>query len=663
MAFMRENKAFVRGIEPEVGELPAPELQAALLSRAEGGQRIGEEEIKKATETLKSYQRDKANLESRLVEDELWWELRHWEVIRRKDGGRPGCADGKKNARVAAEPSSAWLFNAIANKHADAMDNYPEPTVLPREESDRESAEVLSQVLPVILEYNDFEQSYSDAWWEKLKHGTAAYGVFWNPEKENGLGDVDIKPLDLLKLFWEPGVTDIQKSRNLFIVELAETELLEQRYPALKGKIGGDVVDVKQYLHDESIDNTKKSVVVDWYYKQRSPAGKTVLHYAKFVGSELLYASENDARYAERGYYDHGLYPVVLDVMFPEKGTPVGFGYVAICRDPQMYIDELFGAVLENARQATRRRYFISNSTGVNEDELLDETRPLVHVEGELADRRLQEMAYEPLGSIYVSIAQMKIDEMKETAANRDVNSGGSGGSVTAAAAIAALQEAGNKMSRDMISASYRSHAKVSRMVVELIRQFYDEARSFRVTGPRGMMEFAKVSNAALRDQPSGTDAAGQQLYRRPVFDLKIAAQKRNPFSRMEQNERAKELYGLGFFNPERAQEALGALDMMDFEGIDDVRDRVEQGATLLNQVRQLQSQVEQLLAMAGVSRSTGNGQQATGDEGREGLPQSPAATAPSGRGPTTADGIMQSRTPRSGYTERLVERSTPSVE
>ena len=145
------------------------------------------------------------------------------------------------------------------------MDNYPEPVVLPRERSDEESAKVLSSVLPVILEYNDYEQTYSDNWWEKLKHGTAAYGVFWNSAKENGLGDVDIREIDLLKLFWEPGVTDIQKSRNLFLAELVDEELLEQQYPEHKGHLGGGAIDIKQYVYDDTVDTSGKSVVVDWY--------------------------------------------------------------------------------------------------------------------------------------------------------------------------------------------------------------------------------------------------------------------------------------------------------------------------------------------------------------------------------------------------------------
>lgn len=620
--------------------------------------RIGEKEIARAIDILTKYKQGKAMLETRVVEDELWWELRHWEVMRR-DRARTG-----KDTDVRPEPTSAWLFNSITNKHADAMDNFPEPVVLPREQSDEQSAKTLSSILPVVLEYNDFEQTYSDNWWEKLKHGTAAYGVFWDPEKDNGLGDIAIQEIDLLKLFWEPGITDIQKSRNLFIVELVDEDLLEQMYPEHKGHLGGSVIDVKEYIYDDTVDTSNKSVVVDWYYKRKNPAGQTILHYAKFVGTTLLYASENDPDYQERGWYDHGLYPVVLDVLFPEKGTPVGFGYVAICKDPQLYIDKLSANILENAMMTTRKRFFASDSTGINEEEFKDWSKPIIHVQGELDDRRLQEIVTQPLSSVYLDVMQLKVEEMKDTASNRDVNSGSTGSGVTAAAAIAALQEAGNKSSRDMIAASYRTHVQINSMCIELMRQFYDETRSFRITGNTpGSYRFEEFNNAAIRDQPMPTAYPGQEtVYRRPIFDVKIKAQKKNPFSRMEQNERAKELYGLGFFNPERAQEALGALEMMEFEGIDKVREQVQQGQTLLNICQQMSQQMDQmaLLLQALTGKDMGVGAEPQGSGNSQGGSRPAGRSAGGGSG--LASAVTQAQTPMTDYGTRLAARSTPNM-
>ena len=541
--------------------------------RTETALPVGAEQLAEAAETLRRYAAAKAPLEQRIAEDELWWLLRQGEA---KTPGSP-CAPELPEAR------SAWLFNTILNKHADVMDNYPEPVVLPRERSDEESARTLSAVLPALLESCSFEQTWSDLAWDKLKHGTAVWGVFWDSSKLGGLGDVDIRGVDLMKIFWEPGVRDIQKSRNLFLVDLADTDALEARYPQFAGRLSGVWPGaVRSYAGGEEADLSKKSVVVDWYYKRRTPEGRTLLHYVKFCGDCLLYASENDPAYAARGFYDHGRYPVVFDVLFPRKGSPAGFGYISVTKNPQQFIDRLSSSILETSMMAAKKRFFVSTSTNVNPAQFADWEQRIVPVEGELSDTRIREIRVDPVPGVCMEVLREKIAEMKDTAGNRDVNSGQTGSGVTAAAAIVALQEAGNKSSRDLISAGYRAHCAVMGLAIELMRQFYDEARVFRIAGADGGEgSYVILGSDALRERLGGIGADGQTLWRKPVFDLKIKAQKRNPFSRMELNERAKELFALGFFNPARAGEALAALEMMDFEGVEAVRARVRRGAGL----------------------------------------------------------------------------------
>lgn len=142
--------------------------------------------------------------------------------------------------------------------------------------------------------------------------------MFWNPQKYNGLGDIEIKKIDLLNLFWEPGIENIQDSRNIFHVCLRDNDVLSQEYPQLKGKLGGKTIETSQYIYDDNIDTSEKSVVVDWYYK-RLVGSRTVLHYCKFCNGEVLFASENDPQYAESGFYNHGKYPFVFDTLFPEE--------------------------------------------------------------------------------------------------------------------------------------------------------------------------------------------------------------------------------------------------------------------------------------------------------------------------------------------------------
>ena len=533
---------------------------------------IGEKEILKAMQILSEYKNGKINMERRVVENEKWWKLQHWDIIRGNNTSDP-------------EPASAWLFNSIASKHADAMDGFPEPVVLPRELGDTKEAKALSSILPVILERNDFEKVYSDAWWYKLKTGTACYGVFWNNRRENGKGDVDIKQMDILNLFWEPGIKDIQKSRNLFTVELVENDVLEELYPNITGKTGGGCIDVAKYLYDDTVDTSTKSVVVDWYYK-RNVNGREVVHYCKFVNNNVLYASQNDPIYKDRGYYDHGMYPFVFDALFIEEGTPCGFGYIDIMKDVQMYIDKLNQIIIKNTMQAGRRRFFISDNTGINEEEFADWSREFVHVAGNVDERNLREITVSQLDTGVINLLHQKIDELKEVSGNRDVTSGGTARGVTAASAIAALQEAGNKLSRDMITNSYRAFRHINYLIIELIRQFYDDDRCFRITGTDGKEEFIFYNNSAI---------GGAISQKRPIFDIDVKSQKTSPFSKTAQNELAKELFMAGIFDPDKSQQALICIEMMDFEGKNAIIERIKANLQTNQKMAEMNEQMQKM--------------------------------------------------------------------
>ena len=539
---------------------------------------IGTEQVRAAMETLKKYKQGKQNLEQRIIENEQWFKLRHWDSIQTSN-------------KSELKPASAWLFNCIANKHADAMDNFPSPNILPREESDKFEAKMLSSIIPVILDQTDFEEVYDNVWDYKLKAGTGVYGVFWEQSKNNGLGDITIRKVDLLNLFWEPGITDIQNSRNFFHVELRDNDLLEAEYPQLKGNTG-DSSTVSKYNYDDTVDTQNKSAVVDWYYKKRVN-GSLVLHYCKFVGETVLYASENEAQYAQRGWYDHGMYPFVFDVLFSVEGSPCGFGYIDVGKSAQEYIDRGNQAIMMNMLANAKPRYFIRKDGAVNEEEYADTGKDFIHVDGNLGQDSVIPVQGKGLSDIYVKVINDKIDELKETTGNRDVSTGGTSHGVTAASALAALQEAGSKLSRDSSKSSYRAFKRICIMVIELIRQFYDIPRSFRILGNSGAQEFVSYSNQGIVAQPQGIEMGVDMGYRLPQFDIEVSAQKASPYSKMSQNELALQFFQTGFFNPQIADQALAAIEMMDFDRKDFIMQRIIQNA--------MQYQQSMMMGMMGI--------------------------------------------------------------
>lgn len=564
-------------------------------------QPIGTKEIDEALQTLLQYKRDKQALTDRIVNAEEWWKNNHWD--------RFSSASSNPND---TQPVSAWLFNSIINKHADFMDNFPCPAILEREESDREIAKMLSSVVPVILEQNGFERTYSECSWDKPKIGTGIYGVFWNPEKENGLGDIDIKHMDVINMFWEAGVDDIQKSRNVFTVEMMDRDLLEEEYPEIKDKTQAEIIYKPEYLYESNLDTTNKVQVIDWYYKKRIRAEvngitttKTILHYCKFIPGVVLYATENDPEMQYTGWYDHGMYPFVCDAMFPEKGSPAGFGYLDIMVNPQEYIDKLDQVILKSA-MLNRPRYFVSNSAGINEQEFADMSNDFVHCSGSVDESQIQQIKVPQMSDGVFKIREEKIEELKETSGNRDFSQGGTTSGVTAASAIAALQEAGSKLSRDMIKETYTAYSSTVTMVIELIRQFYTLPRCYRITQPNGEAQYIELTNESLQPQQDNM-MDGELSARRPVFDVKVAAQKASPYSRIANNELAKELFGMGVFNPQIADQAMAVVTMMDFDRRDEVLKKIQENGLMYQQLQQMQAAMVQMADV--IAQTTGNTQ------------------------------------------------------
>ena len=580
----------------EIEQRPATEPRAAMKAVQVI---IGPEQIKKFTQVLEEYKTGKSRTEQRILESEQWWKLRNTIVEEKetnigKDGGYT-CVSG-------------WLHNVIVSKHADAMDAYPEPNILPREAGDKGEARMLSAIVPCILEQNHFESTYSDAMWQKIKTGTGVYKIIWDKSKLNGLGDITVERVNLLNIYWEPGVTDIQKSRYFFHTELWDKDILEQKYPELKGKLKGQSFMSTKFLYDDHVNTENKHTVIDVYYHKHIN-GKNTLQYCKYVGDQVIYATENDTQRptqqavdpvteqpilvevglsaAERGLYDHGMFPYVFDALYPIEGSPCGYGYVDICRNPQTTIDMLNTSFVKNAMTGAIPRYFSRGDGSVNEEEFLDLSKPIIHAPGGVDENALRAVQHNSLDGNYINVLDRVIQELRETSGNTETSTGNISSGVTAASAIAALQEASGKGSKDSTRNSYRAYSRLVEICIELIRQFYDMPRKFRILGQYGAEQYVSYTNAGIQLQPQGNDLGQDMGYRLPVFDITVSAQKKNVYTKISQNELAVQFFQLGFFNPQMTDQTLMCLDMMEFDGKDGIMQKVAQNGTMYQKLLQ----------------------------------------------------------------------------
>ena len=138
------------------------------------------------------------------------------------------------------------------------------------------------------------------------------------------------------------------------------------------------------------------------------------------------------------------------------------------------------------------------------------------------------------------------------------------------------------------------------------------------------------------------------ELFRKPVYDIVIKPQKRSPYSKLAQNELAKELYNLGFFNPQYAEMSMTALELMDFDGIEGVKQRVQQGQTLLNMVNQLAQELASIKGTLGMA-----------PEGTQEPVSAPHVSGGKSMGQAQKNAQMANMT---DYGARLASRAQPNV-
>ena len=137
--------------------------------------------------------------------------------------------------------------------------------------------------------------------------------------------------------------------------------------------------------------------------------------------------------------------------------------------------------------------------------------------------------------------------------------------------------------------ASYECYAEVVNLVIELIRQFYDMPRQFRIVGDMGVQKFISFSNEGMQPQPQGLVGSVDMGYRLPVYDIDIVPEKNNAYTRLSNNELALQFFGMGFFNPEITDQALMTLNMMDFDKKDELMQQISANGTMAQMLAQWQ--------------------------------------------------------------------------
>ena len=519
--------------------------------------RIGKEQVEKARIKLEMFKAAKGTINNTIKFNEQWFRRRYQEYAGTDASGYAliGDTEPRKRGEIVS-PQSAWLFNSVMNFVGDASDNRPRANIIPQEAQDEEEAYLLGKVIPVELRRMGFEKVYDDNQYVKGTQGWCLYTHGCDRETKT----LYVKDAQILNFYWDLEKKDIQDSSDVFYLTQMDRDELIREYPELENEASCNDGDYEQYDGNPTNGKPTKVTVVDWYYKKRNKDRKRVLHYCKFVGDVVLYASENDAELSEVGWYEHGDYPFEIDVLYPLQGQAAGFGKVAVGLNTQQYIDYIGKALVQNALWGSRPRYFYKESAGINESDFLDVNKTLVKYQGSGGREEIFPIEVPRIDGNVLSLQASMIDEQRTNSGTTEVATGATPGGVTAAQAIGALQEAQGKQGRLSNRSSYECYKRIVYKLISLIRQFYDEDHFYRIVGEDGEAQYVTYNGrTAVRDG------------RHPAYDIEVTTEKQSEYTRMSNNDLMLNFFSAGFFSPQLAPQALACLQQMDFDGKDEL--------------------------------------------------------------------------------------------
>ncbi len=512
-------------------------------------------------------------------ENDEYWKTNHW-FNKQVDPREP-------------KPVTPILFSTIESMLADIMDNFPAAVIMPVEPGDEQIAKDLTDIVSSILERRNFKKTFRQNKRAMLKKGASVTEVLWDKDLYNGLGDINIINWDIKNFLWDYKCDDIQDGRACFKFAWHTMAWFKQHYPdkyqyIKKDEFSPDDYDNSTILND---DDTDEYLLMEYWYKKYNPdTGASSVHMAKLAGRIILERSEDTN---PDGIYEHGKYPFIIDAPYQFEDQPVGLGIIDIFKNLQDHVDKLDQIILKNAFMSGKMRLLVSRAAGLQKDEVLDWGNE--YIEGDRVDANaVRWFQADPLNPYILQHFNEKIVSIKEESGQNQFTRGEGGKSVTAASAILALQEAGNKRTRMVIDSVYDCFSEMVSMIIDLIREFYTETRRFRIIGDASEEErTVEINSDMLRyatNENTGEpeiDEQGNLLERYTEFDVKVSAQVQSPYKSMYQNDLAIQLRQLGVTNE------IETLELMDFAGKDKILEMVKQRVERDEQIAQMQQMLQ----------------------------------------------------------------------
>lgn len=488
-------------------------------------------------------------------------------------------------------------------------DARPKVDFVGMEETDIQFGEILSQIEAYNWEkYNNQQKIVANGLLDcKIYHVSHVLSE-WNPELENGIGDLEDKLLDPFFCYWDPLATCEEDMRYFIYAVPTPVSLMKKMYgndvkadvETVSGgmfgmgrysvdsdkwrvnqlfrsqsgraslfeseRFGGEpmVLRTRCWIKDESIveEKTQDEEGPLFLLKKKFPKGR----YLEIVNNKVQQDRENgviiDGKVVP---YEDGEIPIARLVNYSYPREYAGENEVSMLRGPQMVINYIAGFIMDHFKQAGNPQHVLGKSNAEIADMITAEPG-LVMVLNNYAEYRREQGL--PLPANFIQLLDTYLGLFDKIQGIQDAARGAQQPGVTSGVFLEGVVEASQTRARLKNRNMDAFLQRLGQLHLSRYLQFYNVPRAFRITNKEGFPEnvefFISEQNGQKMANFNGQGGVAQIPIKGRV-DVKIQSGSALPFAKAQKMTNAKELFAAGAIDRE---ELLKSIDWPNYEKV-----------------------------------------------------------------------------------------------
>lgn len=486
------------------------------------------------------------------------------------------------------------VFQAIQSSVPLLTDNRPRWEYMPQDPSDREFAEIMNDLATADWIKNNWLMNLTECVYDAQFYGTGLAGLMYDETKRPMEGDISLDSCDPYTFYPDPNAVDVnKKARYCLKVEPFDVDVIKDEYPELGQFVKSDIVDAIRGERTELEPMFQLRLPIDETKSMRDSAGsveglldkkclkKTLYMLSKEMVSEpQLDEMGNPVGFTKRLKYPNGRKIVVAGGVVLEDGPMPyddgkfpyarllnyclprefwGISEIEQLESPQKIMNKLYSFALDVLTLMGNPIWIVDDESGVDTDNLINSPGLVVEKNKNGEVRREPGVQLQP----YVFTLLEKVQEGFTNIAGTFEQSPPPG--VTAAAAIADLQEAGQTRIRLKARFLDAYLQDLGQMYLSRVLQYRDVPTVVRITNDQNAAKYFKFHVKQITDEtgapmldergnpmrsaviqhmgPDGGYTEQKEIPIKGSLDVKVSTGSMMPFMKAKKNREALDLF------------------------------------------------------------------------------------------------------------------------